>query len=143
MLRSPPLPLRRSDQQHAGHEQCQLPAKKPAAKKPAAKKPVAKKPAPVKVSRRDKKPAGEEATRLSRSVAPRRHAADPHAGHDMSTHAGHNLQSPPATGPQARPRHERHARACAMSLPATARTIRIAGHDMSSMHRHGRRRPRR
>ena len=88
-----------------------MPAKKPAVKKPAAKKPAAKKPAA-------KKPAVRKPAARKRTPAPAK-AADPHAGHDMSTmsaqpvptadpHAGHDMSTMPG-----------------MDMPA--------GHDMTAM----------
>jgi copper resistance protein B len=95
----------------------QMPAK-PAAKKPAAKKPVAKKKAPAvkKKAPAPKKAAAKAAAKRKAAPAPKKPAAksapkpapkpaaDPHAGHDMTTapapvadpHAGHDMAAPAA-----------------------------------------------
>ena len=77
------------------------PAKKPAAKKAPAKKPAAK-PAPAK-------------------------AADPHAGHDMSTmQPKAEAPAPPAQQPDAHAGHQ-------MPMPQTGPAQPMPGHDMSTM----------
>ena len=88
------------------------PAKKPAAEKPATKKSVAKKPATPKKAAAKKAPAKKPSTSTQ--------AADPHAGHDMSTMP---TQLTPPTDP-----HAGHA------MPATPpATAMPPGHDMSQM----------
>ena len=112
--------------QHQGHNMPGMPmpmpakpaAKKPAAKKPAVQKPAAKKPAKKAASKKaaaKKVPLKKPATKSS----PTKPAADPHAGHDMSSmpamqmpsepqptvdpHAGHQMpaQQQPTTDPHA------------------------------------------
>lgn len=100
--------------QHEGHAMPGMtkPAKKPAAKKPAAKKPAAKKPAAKKPATKKpatkkpaaKKPAAKKPAATERPTTPAA-AADPHAGHDMSTMpepqmpAGHDMSAMPDAGP--------------------------------------------
>lgn len=102
------------------------PAKKPAAKKPAAKKPVAKK-APAK------KPAAQKAA--PKKAAPKKpaaKAADPHAGHDMTSMpgmempAGHDMSAMPA---EPAPTIDPHAGHDMSAMPGMA----MPGHDMSTM----------
>ncbi len=101
--------------QHEGHMPgMPMPAKKPPAKKPTVKKPAVKKAAVKKPAAR--KPAAKKAAPAKKAAAkkpmakkPRAKkaepAADPHAGHDMSTmpaqappdpHAGHDMPATPS-----------------------------------------------
>jgi copper resistance protein B len=109
--------------------------KKPAAKKPAVKKPAAKAAAAKKPVA--KKPAAKTPSTTRRSPAPAKKAADPHAGHDMSTmkdkpavvadpHAGHDMSSMPQQ-PVTTP--DPHAGHDMSSMPG----MDMPGHDMGTM----------
>ncbi|HXG99581.1 MAG TPA: copper resistance protein B [Sphingomicrobium sp.] len=126
--------------QHQGHNMpgMTMPAKKPVARKPVAKKaavtkPAAKKPAAKKAVAT--KPAAKKAPIKKRPLArPATPAADPHAGHDMSTiapppaaaadpHAGHDMTkttAPPASAADPHAGHDISANAAATGtdLPA-------------------------
>lgn len=99
-----------------------MPAKKPAAKKPAVKKATSKKAAKATQPARKKSGPKKAAAKRTPTTKPAS-AADPHAGHDMSTMPAQ--QQPPATMPPGHDMSTMPAQQVPQAMPP--------GHDMSTM----------
>ena len=144
---------------HANMPGMKMPApKKPAAKKPSAKKPAARKPAATKAAAKGKASQKTQPAAAARAAPKRaaqaKPAADPHAGHDMSSmpgmamptqgkpaadpHAGHDMSSMPgmAMPAQQKPAADPHAGHDMQNMPGMqmpGQGAATPGHDMSQM----------
>ena len=125
--------------QHAGHNmpgmKMPMPSKPAAKKKPAVKKPAAKKPTAKKATKKAaaKKAPAKKGTAKKTTVkkATAQPAADPHAGHDMSTMPGMEM---PAQPQQTADPHAGHDMSTMPNMEMPAQPAdEHAGHDMGAM----------